>query len=83
MNDEEVDKLAEEFKQWREAQNGAWPWRGARDVCWYCGGKLVWQNDYSYEDVYGEGEGEGIVTYLICSECGARVTYEHKEGEEE
>lgn len=60
-----------------------WPYRGARDVCWYCGGKLIWQNDFSLEDVYGEGEGEDIVTYLHCTECGARVTYEQRDDEEE
>lgn len=25
------------------AKDDEWPWRGARDVCWYCGGKLIWQ----------------------------------------
>lgn len=50
-----------------------------RDECWYCGGKLVWMSDFDYADVYGEGE--GIVTYLSCSECGAEVEYVKKENE--
>ena len=62
-------------------KNDDWPYRGARGVCWYCGGKLIWENDFSYEDVYGEGE--GIVTYLMCSECGARVQYELRDDEED
>ena len=71
-----LKSIAKELKEYDE-----WPYKGARDVCWYCGGKLVWQNDFSYDDVYGEGE--GIVTYLMCSECGARVQYEHRDDEEE
>lgn len=43
------------------------------DVCWYCGGRLIWMSDYDYEDVYGEDE--GIVTHLACSQCGALVEY--------
>ena len=27
------------------------------DRCWYCGGKLCWDNDFDYADVFGEGEG--------------------------
>ena len=37
--------------------------------CYMCGGTLIWQNDYDFED-YGM-EGEGIVTTLVCTECGA------------
>lgn len=37
--------------------------------CWFCNGDLMWSNDFSFED-YGL-EGEGIVTILTCSECGA------------
>lgn len=49
---ERIESIAKELKEYDE-----WPYKGARDVCWYCGGKLVWQNDFSVEDVYGEGEG--------------------------
>lgn len=53
----------------------------ARDECWYCGGELVWMNDFDYADVYDEGE--GIVTYLTCSRCGAEVEYRKREDDNE
>lgn len=34
---------------------------------------LVWESDFNYDEVYGEGE--GIVTYYHCSNCGVQVTY--------
>ena len=51
----------------------------ARDECWYCGGQLCWDNDFNYEEVYGEGTGTGIVTYLHCLKCGATVEYVSKD----
>lgn len=44
-----------------------------RDICWYCGGRLIWNSDFNYDEVYGEGD--GIVTFLRCMKCGADVTY--------
>ena len=43
--------------------------------CWYCGSKLIWNSDFNYDEVYGEGE--GIVSYLTCSseDCGAQVEF--------
>lgn len=38
--------------------------------CWFCGTKLIWQNDYDYED-YGIKDSEGIVAVLICPCCGS------------
>lgn len=40
--------------------------------CWYCNSKLIWQNDFDYED-YGIVDREGIVAVLCCSneKCGA------------
>lgn len=55
----------------------------ARDECWYCGGELCWENDYNYEDVYGEGSGNGIVTKLHCMKCGAEVQYSLRDDEDE
>ncbi len=52
-----------------------------RDVCWLCGGKLIWGCDYDPED-YGY-EGVGIIATLTCSSCGADVTYMLIEDEEE
>lgn len=43
-----------------------------RDVCWWCGGKLIWQADHDKEDLMDE---EGIVTHLQCSSCDASVEY--------
>ena len=37
--------------------------------CWFCSHKLIWQNDFSYED-YGIEDREGIVTILTCPCCG-------------
>lgn len=54
-----------------------------RDICWHCGGKLTWMSDFTYEDVYGEGAGEGIITVLSCSDCGADVEYSIKKEESE
>lgn len=41
--------------------------------CWHCNSKLIWQNDFMFED-YGV-EGDGIVTVLICSneECNSII----------
>ena len=50
------------------------------DRCWYCGGKLIWDEDENFEDVYGYGS--GIVTYLHCSSCGAEVQYSKRDDEE-
>jgi len=49
--------------------------------CWYCGGKLIWQSDFNYDEVYGEGD--GIVSYLCCSGCNATVEYSKREDEDE
>ena len=52
-----------------------------RDICWYCGGKLFWQSDFNYDEVYGDGD--GIVTFLHCSNCNAEVQYSSRTDEEE
>ena len=39
--------------------------------CWWCGSKLIWQSDFM-KDEWGM-EGEGMVSILICSGCGAEV----------
>lgn len=41
--------------------------------CWYCGSQLIWQNDFNYDEVFGEGE--GVVTYLKClnDDCGSEI----------
>ena len=37
--------------------------------CWFCGKPLIWNSDFDKEDCGYEGE--GIVTFLSCSGCGA------------
>lgn len=39
--------------------------------CYYCGGNVVWDSDFSFEDECLEGE--GIVQFYHCSECGAEI----------
>jgi hypothetical protein len=53
----------------------------ARDVCWFCGGKLCWDADYDYRDIYWEGD--GVVAMLHCKDCGAEVQYSLREDEEQ
>lgn len=38
-------------------------------MCWFCGAKMIWGSDFSFED-YGI-EGEGIVAILHCPNCNA------------
>ena len=51
--------------------------------CWFCKSKLIWNNDFSFEN-YGL-ENEGLVAVLTCSneKCGALVEgyLECKEGD--
>jgi len=44
-----------------------------RDVCWLCGGKLIWGNDFDAEDLGYHRP--GIVAQLHCSNCNAFVEY--------
>lgn len=42
--------------------------------CFHCGErKVVWQNDYDYEDLGYDGQ--GIVHMCTCSNCGAEIEY--------
>lgn len=54
--------------------------RQRRDICWLCGGKLIWGCDYDPEDY--DYEGNGIVATLHCSSCKADVTYVQIDEEE-
>ena len=38
-------------------------------ICPYCGDTMIWQSDFNYDEVFGD-EGEGIVSYYHCSNCG-------------
>ena len=50
-----------------------------RDVCWLCCGKLIWQSDFNYDEIFGEGE--GIVAMLKCSGCDADVQVSQRHDE--
>ena len=42
--------------------------------CFHCCCRsLIWDSDFTYEDVGLEGE--GIVQFLHCTNCGAHVEY--------
>ena len=42
--------------------------------CWFCGGKLIWGCDFSFDD-YGI-EGDGIVATLRCSNETCNADFE-------
>lgn len=52
-----------------------------RNICFNCGGELIWKNNFSYDEIGVEQTDEngnaieGIVHELTCSSCGARVMY--------
>ena len=48
-----------------------------RNVCWWCGGKLVWQADHTVEDWNADYSmyGETLLTQLECCDCKALVEY--------
>ena len=51
-----------------------------RDVCWLCGGRLIWGADHDAEDLGHDAP--GIVAHLRCSQCNAHVEYVQLEEEE-
>ena len=51
-----------------------------RDVCWFCGGRLIWGSDQDAEDLGYERP--GIIAHLHCSKCKAYVEYVLLEEEE-
>lgn len=44
-------------------------------LCWWCSGRLIWDNDFDASDYYCDESVEGICTYLHCSVCAATVIY--------
>lgn len=49
--------------------------------CAFCGGSLIWQSDFNYDEVYADGD--GIVSIYTCAECGADAQFSLKNEEEE
>ena len=42
--------------------------------CFACGARaVIWDNDFSFEDCGYEGE--GIIHFLHCTNCGAEIEY--------
>ena len=41
--------------------------------CFYCDGIASWQNDFSLDDLgyFREDDEDGIISYFLCSNCGA------------
>lgn len=46
--------------------------------CWVCGSKMIWQNNFDYED-YNIFEEEGVVSVLQCSndKCDTHAEFYH------
>lgn len=53
----------------------------SRNVCFHCGGEVIWSGDFSFDD-YGMG-GDGVIHELYCKDCGAEITYYCKEDDYE
>lgn len=49
--------------------------------CWFCGSRMMWERDYSFEDY--SIEGEGTVANLTCIKCGATAEFYTKINENE
>ena len=48
-------------------------------VCYFCGVELIWQNDWNFEEVYGDGG--GIVSCWLCPKCGGEAQFSLQEEE--
>ncbi|MCD3276707.1 hypothetical protein [Clostridium botulinum] len=44
--------------------------------CWYCGAKMIWNSDFTFEDYALEGE--GVISILSCPNCQATAEFYHK-----
>lgn len=53
----------------------------SRTMCWFCGGKMIWQCDNDLDEVFMT-EDEGIVATLVCQSCNATAQYIQKEESE-
>jgi len=47
-----------------------------RNLCFICGGELIWQNEFTPEEYGYDIEYKGRVIFLSCADCGANVKYE-------
>ena len=50
--------------------------------CFHCGNKsVIWDSDFTFDDCGYEGE--GLVHFLHCNNCGAEIEYRISEDPEE
>lgn len=38
--------------------------------CLFCGGELCWNNDFTRDDTFADGEEKSLVSTYTCLECG-------------
>lgn len=48
-------------------------------ICWFCSAPMVWQSDFTFEDL--ERPDEGQLTVLKCSSCEAMAQFTIKDDE--
>ena len=48
--------------------------------CWFCGSKMIWQSDFTYEDYCMEGD--GTIAVLVCSNDDCKATAEFSKGDD-
>lgn len=49
--------------------------------CYFCNLPMRWESDFNYDEVWGEGE--GIVSFWTCPECGGEAQYSLRDDVEE
>ena len=57
----------------------------AIDRCPFCNMRMIWGSDFNYDEVHGEGSGEGITSFLHCSNprCDAEAQYDLREEDDD
>ena len=50
-------------------------------ICPYCGCTMIWQSDFNFYEVFGEGA--GIVSYYYCFNCGCDAEFSLRTDKEE
>lgn len=49
--------------------------------CYFCGEQMVYQNDWNYDDIFGDGE--GIVSVWSCPHCNSEAQFSLREDKED
>ena len=50
-------------------------------ICPYCGHTMVWQSDFTYDEIFDEGD--GVVSYYHCGNCGCDAEFSLRTDREE